>query len=321
MLGTRFTAPIPVTLALASWLSACRADTPQVGASDESAAEAASPSDSAGRLFERGVVFLGSAGDSTVTVPWLFTAHERTSGVDRQARGWLGRGGRWESFLDEQWRTEPTRAPWRLQPRRQLRLIVGGGDVLQGLVFADGPRQLEVALGATLAQWTSSRGGTFLVAEGATVLAGRRMPGLVLDLTRAHRRERLPPGDWMFLVSGDSVQMVLTRAGSPMVSESIGYEAWAKLEDGREIPWRDVNVSWIEMRAFERARRDVPVRWRVIAGDGELAVELERQTAQIETGTGSEPRLPIEALFEVAGTLRVSQVAYPVRGFVRHVQN
>ena len=321
MFRTRFTASIPVALALASWLSACRADTPQAGTPAENAVEAISPNDFTGRLFERGVVFLASAGDSTVTVPWLFTAHERTNGVDRQARGWLGRGGRWESFLEERWRTEPTRVPWRLQPRRQLRLIVGGGDVLRGLVFADGPRQLEVVLGATLAHWSNSRGGTFLVAEGATVLAERRMPGLVLDLTRAHRGEQLPPGDWMFLVSGDSVQVVLTSAREAMASESINYEAWAKLEDGREIPWRDVNVSWIEMRAFEPARRDVPVRWRITAGDGEMAVELERQTAQIETGTGTEPRLPIEALFEVAGTLRVSQVAYPVRGFVRHVQN
>ena len=115
--------------------------------------------------------------------------------------------------------------------------------------------------------------------------------------------------------------MVLTRAGTPAGTESANYEAWAKLEDGREIPWRDVNVSWVETRAFDRARRDVPVTWRVTSADRRMALELEQQTGQIDTGTGTEPRLPIEALFHVAGTLRVDQAVYPVRGIVRHVQN
>jgi hypothetical protein len=81
-----------------------------------------------------------------------------------------------------------------------------------------------------------------------------------------------------------------------------------------------VSLSWAETRAFERARREVPVRWRVRAADGEMEAELVQQTANIEAGAGAGPLLPVDALFEVAGTLRVGEATYPVRGMIRHVQ-
>jgi hypothetical protein len=197
--------------------------------------------------------------------------------------------------------------------------VVGYGETLEGLVFAEGPRRLEVAIGEPRAEWSGSLGETFLIADGAAVLAEQRVPGLVLDLARAHRGETPPPGDWMFLISGDSVQMVLTGTESPAADGSSGYEAWGRFPDDSEIPWRDVNVSWAETRAFERARREVPVRWQVRSG--EMEVELVQQSANLEAGAGEGPLLPVDALFEVAGTLRMGEVLYPVRGLVRHVQH
>jgi hypothetical protein len=309
----------PLALTLVAVLATCSPEAPpeQPGAA---APVQGLPGDAPGRVFERGVVFIGSAGDSTLTVPWLFTAYTRPGGVDRRARAWLARGGTWEPFVDESWATAPTRVPWRLHPHARLRLVVGEGERLEGLMFAEGSRRLEVAIGATRADWTGSQGETFLVADGGTVLAQQRIPGLVLDLARAHRGETPAPGDWMFLISGDSVQMVLTGNEAPGADGADSYEGWGRFPDKSERPWRDVNVSWVETRAFERARRDVPVRWRVRSGDGEMQVELTQQSANIEAGAGAGPLLPVEAFFEVTGTMRVGEATYPVRGLVRHVQ-
>jgi hypothetical protein len=313
------TRPRRLALVLAASLAACSAEAPPEQP-DAAAPQEGLPGDAPGRVFERGVVFIGSAGDSTLTVPWLFTAYTRPGGVDRRARAWLARGGTWERFVDESWATTPTRVPWRLHPHARLRLVVGDGETLEGLMFAEGSRRIEVATGAPRAAWTGSQGETFLVTEGSTVIAEQRIPGFVLDLARAHRGETPPPGDWMFLISGDSVQMVLTGNESPGPDGADSYEGWGRLPDESELLWRDVNVSWVETRAFERARRDVPVRWRVRSGDGEMLVELTQQTANIEAGGGAGPLLPVEAFFEVTGTLRVGEATYPVRGLVRHVQ-
>ena len=314
------TRTLGATLALAATVLTCRAEAPADRAPGTATREASPPLDAPGRVVERGVVFLGSVGDSSLTVLWLFTAHTRPDGVDRRARAWLARGGAWESFLEERWETARTRVPWRVHPHGRLRLVIGDGETLEALVFSEGPRRLEVAIGGPRAEWNGSQGETFLVADGAAVLAEQRIPGLVLDFARARRGETPPPGDWMFLTSGDSVQMVLTGIESPAGRESSGYEGWGRLQDESEIPWRDVTVAWVERRAFERARRDVPVTWRVTSADGEMSAELAVQTANLEAGAGQGPQLPVDALFEVAGTLRVGEGVYPVRGLVRHVQ-
>jgi hypothetical protein len=79
-------------------------------------------------------------------------------------------------------------------------------------------------------------------------------------------------------------------------------------------------VSWGETRAFERARREVPVQWSIAAGTGDMAGSLEARATHIEAGAGEGPLLPVEALFEVTGTFRVGDRDYPLRGLVRHLQ-
>jgi hypothetical protein len=198
-------------------------------------------------------------------------------------------------------------------------LVVGEGEALEALLFEEGSRRLEVEIGGTRAEWNGSQGETFTVTDGAAVLSERRLPGLVLDFARAHRGESPPPGDWMFLISGDSVQAVLSGKDAPSASGGT-LEGWARLQDSSEISWRDVAVSWAETRAFEEARREVPVRWSMASGDGEMSADLEVKTAHIEAGAGDGPLLPVDALLEVAGNLRIGDDAYPVRGLVRHGQ-
>jgi hypothetical protein len=47
---------------------------------------------------------------------------------------------------------------------------------------------------------------------------------------------------------------------------------------------------------------------------------LEVRTAQIQAGAGEGPLLPVDALFEVTGTLSIEGGDYPVRGLFRHTR-
>ena len=306
-------------LILIAGLTGCRAEPPPQGVDDALPPELGDAGTVQGRFYERAVVFTTSVGDSTLIVPWLFSARTKPGAVARTARAWLARGGEWEPFFEETWETPPTRVPWRLHPRGPLRLVVGEGEAMEALLFEEGRRRLDVEIGATRTVWNGSQGETFTVADGAAVLSEQRLPGLVLDFARAHRGEAPPPGDWMFLISGDSVQVVLSGKDEP-TADGGTLEGWARLQEESEIPWRDIAVSWAETRAFEEARREVPVRWSLATGDAEMSAELEVKTAHIEAGEGEGPLLPVDALLEVEGSLRIGEATYPVRGLVRHGQ-
>jgi len=306
-------------LILVAGLTACRTEAPPQGTDDAAAPETGGAGNLQGQVYERAVVFITSVGDSTLIVPWQFSARTRPSGVARTARAWLARGGAWEPFLQESWETPPTRVPWRLHPRGRLRLVVGEGGALETLLFEEGRRHLEVEIGGTRTEWSGSQGATFTIADGAAVLSEQRLPGLVLDLARAQRDESPPEGDWIFLISGDSVQVVMSGTNEPAATVGT-LEGWARLQDSREILWRDINFSWTETRAFEEARREVPVRWSLTTSDGEMSVDLEVKTAHIEAGEGEGPLLPVDALLEVAGSLRIGEAEFSVRGLVRHGQ-
>ena len=294
------------------------------GAPPDAALGGAPPAEEAGappaasRVYERWVVFLTLDADSTLAVPWFFTARSDPAGVTREIRGWLVRNGSWEPFFREGWRSAPTRAPWRQLPRGRLRLVVGLGDALERIVYEEGPRQLEVGFGGLLAEWTSPSGGVHRLHEASAILSNRRVNGLLLDLNRTR-----PPGDargdWVFLVSGDSLQVVVdgVRSAEMPVGEA---EGWARL-DFRQLTWPRLRLEWSEVRAFERARRDVPTRWSIQAEDGSVEGSLRAVTNEIEAGRGSGPLLPVYALFEVEGDLRIDGVTYPVRGILHHRQN
>jgi predicted small lipoprotein YifL len=283
----------------------------------------AAPPDSSqefqGREYERNIVFLTARSDSALLVPWLLRARTLPGGVHRQARGFLARGEEWEPFLSETWETPPTRTPWRLLPRGRMRLVVGENDGLERLVFEEGPRQLEVALGAALAEWTGPRGEVFRLMNGSLVLSSAPVPGFVLDMSRARRARDPEGGDWGVLLSGDSLQVVLHAPEAMAVPTPGTFRGWARLH-GQELEWPDLRVTWGEMRAFQRARRDVPVEWIATSADGDVMAELQVRTAQIEAAPGEGPQLPVEAIFEVEGAVRIGESSYPVRGLLRHFQ-
>lgn len=278
---------------------------------------ATSPGNLPGKSYERNFVFTTLLGDSTFVVPWLLETSTRPGTVVREARGLLNRNGMWEAFFAEEWETPPTRVPARVLPYGNLRLVVREGDALEGIVFEEGSRNLEVALGTVLTEWVGPRREVFQLLEGSLYLSDQRVSGMVLDMARGSSAESPRGGDWAFLTSGDSLQLVIEGTAEHDSEQSPGYLGWARL-DFRDLQWHDLTVEWTETSAFQPARRDVPTSWTISSTDGNVQGTLEVTSANVTPGTGDGPILPVRALFEVSGTFLIEERTFPVRGLFTH---
>jgi hypothetical protein len=272
-----------------------------------------------GRAYERHIVFLAAQGDSTLVVPWFFTARTRPGGVDRSIHAWLARSGTWDPFMSEVWEAPATRVPWQIIPRGRARIIVGMGNALERIFFEEGPRQLEVVLGELLTEWTGQRAQTFRVHRGSTILSSSRVEGFVLDMARAWAVEDATPGDWAFLLSGDSAQLVLEdlSPGSGAEGGSFSGRGRVNLTD---LQWEDLRLAWTQTRSFEPARRDVPMAWELVSTGEALSGSLVSVSPFLEVGDGDGPVLPVQALYQVSGTILLEGRELPVRGLIRHRQ-
>ncbi len=269
-------------------------------------------------VYERNVVVLTLGGDSTIVVPWVFGARNDGASVRHEIRGWLSRGDTWDAFFSDQWTTGPSRAPFRILPRGPVDLVVGAGDALEAILYEQGARRLETALETPIADWSGSRGESLQLHRGALLLGDGRLEARVLDLTRSHREDQVPPGDWIFLEGGPELNLILASADVGAGADA-SYSAWALHED-EELRWPTVRVIWEEMRPFEEARRDVPGAWRFVSDDGELIGTVVSVAAHLRAEPGDGPLLPVESLFRVRGSLEIRGDSLPVRGLVRHIQ-
>lgn len=303
-----------VALVVASAACGGRGAEPAQG---DDAAGGDATADSLYRSYERSFVFSTLAGDSVFLVPWLMTTTVVGDVAEREARGWLARSGTWERFYTERWSGPATRSPSRLLPHGSMRLLVGDAGDVEGILFQEEQRQLEVALGGVLMEWVAPWGQTLRLVDAALYILDQRVPGMVLDLSRAYGADETRPGDWAFLTSGDSLQVVLaappqgrSRAGPP-------YQGWARMEL-QDLRWPQLIVDWAETRAFPAARRDVPVSWTVASPSGDLEGTLETRSSEITAGQGEGPLLPVDGLFDVEGTLTIENREFEVRGIFRH---
>jgi hypothetical protein len=310
-----------LTLALAlAGVAGCtpsREPAPDTGSQEEAAR--APDRNFHGRSYERNLVFLATGSDSTLIVPWLFAARTWPGGVDRRVQGWLARSETWDRFMDDIWEAPPTRVPWRILPRGPTRLILGLDEALERVVYREGPRHLEVAFGALLVEWTGPRAQTFRIQEGAARLSELRMDGLVLDMSRAWTAEDEPPGGWGFLVSGDSLQVVMEDASSGSGPEGGRWSLWTRV-GLEELRWDGVQLVWSERLAYEAARRDVPGAWLIRDPGREISGSLASAASFLAAGEGEGPLLPVEGLYQVTGVLALAGRSYPVRGLIRHLQ-
>jgi len=297
--------------------AACGRDSPQPPAeADLTGPDAVAAGDAAG-VYEHHFVFASVTGDSTFLVPWLITASATPDGVERAATGWLARDGVWEAFYDERWTTPPSRAPNRVLPHGSVSFTVRDGDAIDGIVFEEGPRNLELSLGEVAATWVGPRAETVEILEGAALLFDQRVEGAVLDMVRAAPGGSVPGGDWAFLLSGDSARFVLMADEEHDGETDPVYRGWG-VANGSDLQWTELYVDWERTQAFPPSRRDVPVAWRVWASDGALEGELRVASADIRAGTGPGPLLPVLALFDVVGDIMTEQGSFAVRGLLVH---
>ncbi len=305
-------------LAAALLLPACGGSAPAPPASDEGQRPPTPGSSAATGTYERSFVFASEDGDSVFLVPWLTEAVQWPDTVARRATGWLARGGTWEQFFDERWATQSTRTPARVLPFGALTFVVREGDAIDGILFEEGPRSLELVLGDVTASWVGSRGETVELSEGVAYLLDQRVDGAVLDMTRATARQgEAPGGDWAFLVSGDSARFVLSAQSEHGGENEPTYQGWADLGDAT-LQWPEIRVDWWDRQAFPPARRDVPVAWRVWTSDGLLEGELSTVSSEIRAGNGPGPLLPVRALYQVAGQLSTVAGRFDVHGLLVH---
>ncbi len=308
--------PLLAALLVAS-LTACEEAEPPPRQASPLPADTTGERSFRGRLYERNFVFTTVGRDTAFVVPWFFRTRTLPGTVERGVRGWLARGTAWEAVYTRAWQTEPTRAPWRILPHESLGLVVGEGDAVEALVFHEGPRALELELGELLMEWTRGGEEVYRLVDGTLLLGEERVPGLILDMARTASADAGLPGDWAFLVSGDSLQVVLEAESPAAVEESGEYRGWARL-DFRDLRLPEITVDWAEVRSFPPARREIPASWTLTSPD--LQGVLEVTSTQAEAREGPGPLLPVDALFGVSGTLTLEGGDYPVRGIVRHTR-
>ncbi len=305
-------------LALALGASACTSpggdERPPGGGDSAGTGPAAPNSASAGAesTYYRTVAFLSMANRQTMIVPWDFENRSTGEGVQRTLRGWLGRGGRWSQFADEEWSTPPSRSPWGILPRgEEARLIVGDGGVVRELYYRQGIRDLSVRPGALIAEWRGSGGDTYRLHTARARLAEVEYLGVAIDAFATVPGGQSHPPGWLLLV-GDGPLYLL-------VAESKGagsHRAWA-LKGDDETLWPAVALSWTETATYGSVGLEVPVSWTLDSGDGTLVGEIEPVASQLQAVGGEGGVLPELGGFEVEGEVRVDGAEVRVRGFLR----
>jgi len=267
--------------------------------------------------YERSFAFAGFTGDSVFLVPWLMRNISGPDSVMREAHGWLGRRGTWDAFYAERWTTPATRAPSRVLPHGSMRILVQEGDVIDGIIFGDGARRLELALGPARASWGGPRGESIELMEAVAHVADQRVEGTVMHMARASAGGTAPGGDWALLVSGDSLQLVLAADREHGSDTEPVYRGYARGGDGERV-WTDLEIAWTSIEAFPPARRDIPVAWRIAADDGSMRGDLRVLSSDVQAGAGPGPLLPVRALYDVEGEIAVTEGVFPVRGLLVH---
>jgi hypothetical protein len=271
-------------------------------------------------IHERALVFLSRDPDSTIVVPWLFRTELRTHADTRERGVWFSREGSWERLVAETDSMTERRAPWSIIPGRDIRMVVGADGGLETLMVRDPTRPLEMRVGIPLAQWPELGEESVRFHRATVSVPSGEVEGYLLDLSTARRGTDPAPRDWIFLQAGDALQAALVeQTGEEGPRARTRYRAWTRWAV-RERVWPDVVVEWAEVRPFERARRDIPVRWLIHSPGREMQGELESVGQALEVGEGDGPLLPVEGFIQVEGVLRVGGDVFQVTGTVHHRQ-
>ncbi|TVP59213.1 MAG: hypothetical protein EA351_01875 [Gemmatimonadales bacterium] len=275
--------------------------------------------------WDRELVFMELGADSALLLPWHIRAFEADASLRWERSLRRGQAGSWDFLLADTLTSPRTRAPWRILASGPLQMIVEADDVLSSLILEAGAREYELNPVEFLVEWSRPEGGAVRLHRGVSRTADRMEPdldqsldGIVLDFSRAWSEGQAPPGGWIFLTAGLPTQFFFEETATS--DEGPGtFRGWSRVAFQTRT-WPALELHWEEVRAFERARRDIPRRWAVRSSGGTLEGELEAVSSHLVAGEGSGPLLPVTAYFEVTGEIRVDGELIPVRGLIRHIQ-
>lgn len=272
-------------------------------------------------LYTREYVFVGERADAPLVVPFAFRASDTGSALERTARGWLAHAATWDPFLTEAWSTPRASGVWRIVPRGPLSLVADGPLDLSALWFEHGDRRLRLDLRAPLSGWTQGDDARYRFRDARLQLGPESVPGTVVEGLRIRR----PPtgrarddDDWLFLVSGDSLRL--------LVAEASGGERSARrtlagaIRGEAESWWDDAQVRWVEMRPLEEARRDVPLRWSFSVPAAGIHGEVVALGYNIQLGEERGGQRAVELRYTVEGWVEIDGARSPVIGTIRHNQ-
>ncbi len=272
-------------------------------------------------MFDREFAFLSLDVDSPIILSWFFRSRLRDTLVHQEMTAWWAQGGQWEMLAEETAEVPAARSPWRIVPGSTLRLLVGPEDRVESLLLRAPPGELETALGELVAEWTAPGSESVRVYQGRTTFPAGPVDGIVIEISRRWEADQDGgPGDWVFVHSGADLQFFMAgeEAGGTAGGQ-IPSQGWSRttLADARRP---NLAMHWEEVRPFESARRDIPVRWTLTSSDGEVSGTLESVSSHLTVEESDGPILPLFGLFEVAGTLEIQGEAWPVAGLIRHAQ-
>lgn len=289
----------------------------EVADSDNAVSDPASPFS-----YSREYVFLTSTPDGPMVVPFDFSARERGEKIDRSVRGWLARGPVWDRFLDESVETSAAGGVWRVVPTTDLSINVGGTAQIEAIDFDRGERHLRLELSSPLTEWQQGSETRFRLVQGRLTIGTEVVSGPVLELLRYERtlEDGWPPDqdfDALFLSAGDSTQMLLAETLSGD-GQGGGY-AWLRTPTA-ERTWDDGELRWLEVRAYQDARRDIPIRWSYRIPGAEVAGELESLGFDATLGPERGGQRAVEIHYTVSGWMEIGGERRDVVGIIRHTQ-
>jgi hypothetical protein len=273
--------------------------------------------------YNREFIFVSLRDEEPLVVPFSFASVESGEEYERTARAWLARGEIWDRFIEESWFSPQAGGVWRVVPRGNLRVNAGGPTEIETLRFESGERRLRLDLPELLTEWKGGPESRFRLLSGLLTLGAESFPGPVFEVLRVERTldDGWPPGidfDALFLASGDSVQLVVAETVGDEAAEPPQF-AWTRtpLE---ERTWESAEITWLEVRAFEEARRDVPVRWSFRIPDGDIRGEVDAVGQDALLGPEREGRRAIEIRFTVTGWVEFGSERVDLAGMIRHTQ-
>jgi hypothetical protein len=155
--------------------------------------------------------------------------------------------------------------------------------------------------------------------RGQLHLGAERTSGLVLESLQVHAPGRVGrDSDLLFLTSGDTLALVLGETLSREGVAGRGF-AWA-WRPGGEQAWERAEVRWLELRAFEEARRDIPLHWSFRVPEAAIHGEVSALGMEPRVGAERPGRRPVEIRYTVEGWIEVGEARSPVIGVITHIQ-